>query len=746
MPHRNPKIRSIDRWTIDYGEGRPTEEIRLPHAWAQELPVSSEGPVVYRTEVAVPREGGRLVFYGVSYEAKVSLDGDLACVHHGIWDAFEVSLDGHRGKTVAVEVQVIKNGGKTFPVNEVASGFLPFVFHTFGGIYKPVEFIPNGVETLDQAPVKPRARVDGTRIFVDDQPFYVRGLLHWGWYPDEGHANPPEDIIREEVREAKELGFNLVKFCLWVPPHQYLEILREEGMEAWIELPLWDPSSDAARQEAIAQEIERIVRQYRHHDNVIVWTVGCELSTSTPAEYRRRLTAIVQNLTGCPLVKDNSGGAEMYGGDLREFGTFYDFHPYCDTPFYPMVLDTLLPGPRREMPTLLGEFNDIDVHRDIARIGDALPYWASTLPELNDQGVRWQHDLPRFLNDSRFALHPTANGHKALMESSRKKALFIRKTVHEAVRARGAIGGYTITGWRDTPISSAGFFDDWDEPRFSPDECLLWNGPDCLFLIPARRPPWVDGGNRPGYRDPLNQFTGQVFFRIGCASEQGIRSGLVWRVLNADGAVVASGAEPMTECKPLGSIEVGEISWRCETPGSYRLVVDFGPAKNEWPIFVVSREPLAFQAEDPLGVLKTGKEPTEGPLVSVGWNPDAKIIFLVDEGTLPAPFWREAAYEFGNLEFWDAVPFAEQWSRWLAISPDRVLDLAVLQATTEEDCEVLMNRIDVRTYVEAPVIVRMGGRIITTIRPWGGLGAQPTDLAHNPAGVAFLRSLLKLVQ
>src|SRR5687768_12658657 len=83
-------------------------------------------------------------------------------------------------------------------------------------------------------------------------------------------------------------------------------------------------------------------------DNTIIWTAGCELGTTTSAAYRQRLTKMVKDHTGSPLVKDNSGGSEMYGGDLREFGDFYDFHPYCDTPLYPPVLDSLLPGPRKE--------------------------------------------------------------------------------------------------------------------------------------------------------------------------------------------------------------------------------------------------------------------------------------------------------------------------------------------------------------------------------------------------------------
>ncbi|AIE85725.1 hypothetical protein [Fimbriimonas ginsengisoli] len=743
--HAEPVV----RWHVRYDADAPSVEILLPHTWRQDVAVSYEGPVTYRTTIAVPRGKSHLLFHNVSYAAEVRIDGETVASHKGIWDAFAVPLDKYSAKKIEVEVSVVKNGGPTYPVREVASGFLPFVYHTFGGIFGMVELV-RGEPILQRPPLASRVRVDGSKIFVDDRPFYVRGLLHWGWYPEIGHPNPPEGTIREEVAAAKARGFNLVKFCLWVPSHRYLDILREEGMEAWIELPLWDPSPDPARLAEIAEEIERVVRQYRHHDNIVVWTVGCELSASTPHEYRAYLTQLVRSLTGSPLVKDNSGGAEMYGGDLREYGDLYDFHPYCDLPFYPDVLDSLLPGAREPMPTLLGEFNDIDVHRDLAKIGDEMPYWASSLPELNDKGVRWQYDLPAVLSESRFANQPTKSRHTALMASSAAKATFIRKTVQEAVRSRDSISGYVITGWRDTPISSAGVFDDWGDPRFSPAEMLPWNGETVLFAIPTRRPPWVDGGNRSGWVDPFNHFAGQVFWRIGVHSDHDLQGGLFWRVVREDGKVVAHGAERTKRVPALHSREVGQIAWDAE-PGEYTLSVEFGGAINEWPVWVTPRlessEFESFFLHDQAGLfrdlkLRTAESPDDAPVLATGafGKIGSGILFLTDMGVKAAPFWREAAYEFRNDAFWSEVPFAEKWSRLLPVSSDRVIDMGSLD-DSEGPYEVLLNRVDVRTYQDAPVLVRRGNTLVTTLRPYGGLGTQPTSLTKNPAGVALLRAL-----
>ena len=208
-------------------------------------------------------------------------------------------------------------------------------------------------------------------------------------------------------------------------------------MLAWLELPLWNPTRDPEKLGAMEQEIGRIVRQNRGHRCIVAWTVGCELGGSTGHEFRQRLVEMVQRETGCPLVKDNSGGAEMYGGDLREHGTFDDFHPYCEAHFYPTVLEALRSGPREKRPVLLGECNDFDVHRDLRALKQRAPYWSSQDPRDNDKGVRWQHDLPRVLKESRWACQDNA----AFAESSAKKGAWVRRCVTGHVRSIEDIAG-----------------------------------------------------------------------------------------------------------------------------------------------------------------------------------------------------------------------------------------------------------------------------------------------------------------
>jgi hypothetical protein len=698
-------VKLIRDWTVDYGDG--PLPIQVPHAWRQEVPVAWEGPAIYRTQIAVG-EWRYLRFNGVSYEAKVFVGGVQALVHHGIWDAFEVDLAPWAGRTVEIEVRVVKNGGRSFPVRGVLSGFLPFVFHSFGGIHGEVVLT---AEALTDGSLPAQIlETSGNQIFRGGKPYYIRGLLHWGWYPELGHTNATDDLIRQEVRAAKELGFNLVKFCLWVPPHRYLEILEEEGMLGWLELPVWDPAPDALPE--MTAELERIVRQYRHHSSIAIWTIGCELSHNAPPEIRRQLVERVKDLTGCPLVKDNSGGAEMYGGSLEEFGDFHDYHPYCDTAFFGPVLESLANGPRRPKPVLLGEFNDIDAHRNLPRLRDEEPYWSSPDPVLNAQGSRWQQDLPGFLRNTPFATDQVRSDR--LRASSRAQALFVRKHVNELVRQQRDIAGYVITGWRDTPISTAGMFDDWGQARYTPEECTPWNSDACFFRIPARRPPWVDGGNRPGWRSLSCFFSDEpVHIRLGSV---GVQGSVEWSLV-AEGRDIAAGSFRTGDDGPA---ELGLITLHLE-PGDYTLSVRSDQGSNSWPVWVVARPDL-------------------GPFAALTRAPSAGQtgpLFLEDVGTLPRPFLREAAYEFA-----EGFPLAERWHALVDVAPGRALDPAWL-SMNHSNIEVLVNRVDARTYEESPILVRADGRYITTFRPWGGLGAQAHGVRWNPAGAVLLDYLSK---
>ena len=106
-------------WTIraagEPGTGRPIE---VPGCWeAAGVANMESGPFVYRREVVVPEAwAGRRIglrFGGVSYHARVRIDGREVAEHLGIWDAFRVDATEvlTAGRPAVLEVEVTKPAG-----------------------------------------------------------------------------------------------------------------------------------------------------------------------------------------------------------------------------------------------------------------------------------------------------------------------------------------------------------------------------------------------------------------------------------------------------------------------------------------------------------------------------------------------------------------------------------------------------------------------------------------------------------
>lgn len=730
-----------DGWSLSYqGISGDDRRVTVPHAWNQDVSLVWEGPAFYTRNLDVPAQGGWLVFEGVSYEAEVTITGlnaEATATHKGIWDAFSLDLSAWSGESVTVQVKVMKNGGETFPVPQVLSGFLPYVFGTFGGIFRPVWFCPPGPDPLLECPraESPWLRVEGSRLFSQGQPFTPRGVLTWGWHPELGHVHLTPEISRREITRVKELGFNTIKFCLWMPPHFHLEAMAEAGLMAWLELPLWAPADSSKFDfEASEAELLRIVDQYRRHPNVLAWTLGCELSDHTPAEWRRELTEKIRERTGHPLIKDNSGGAEMYGGDPREYGDFEDYHPYCDLPFFGPVLDTLALGPRGDKPTLLGETNDHDCLRDMNALAADRPYWLSSDPFFNAQAVRWQHDFPGMLDA--WEGRDLAQRIPSLLELSRRQSLFMRRQVVEEFHARREITGWVITGWSDTPISTAGFVDPEGQPRFTPEEVAPMVMDPAPFLIRDRRPPWVKGGNRPGWQSRHCRWQGKALYRIGLRTVQGYEGEVSWRACSDTGEIWASGSLVVKQ-GPQEAVQVLEAWIPEEVRGHGRLEVSLSCSSGavgavSWPIYLAP----AMSKEE----IKDLKASCEG-----------QIFFL--PGSVEAPFWRESCLDTTLTPFWREKGWEGGWHLWQDIGGEGALgeaDLEPMKGLLEQ--EFLLMRVDTRTYKEDPLLMRawcptMKRRVIvTTLRPEGGLGAEPFGLAENPAGCLFLKDLLSLLE
>src|SRR6185295_15127033 len=93
---------------------------------------------------------------------------------------------------------------------------------------------------------------------------------------------------------------------------------------------------------------------------------------------------------------------------------------------------------------------------------------------------------------------------------SERQALIYRKHVLELMRAYREIGGYVITGERDTPISTPGMWDELDRLKCDPAEFRAFNADLLLLAGWGKRRAWIGGGDRAARWDTLSYTVGAL--------------------------------------------------------------------------------------------------------------------------------------------------------------------------------------------------------------------------------------------
>ncbi len=626
--------------------------------------------------------------------------------------------------------------------------------------------------------------VDGERILLNDQPIYFRAPLSWGWYESTMAPNPSLAVFEDELKRIKSLGFNGMKLCLWIPPRVYFEIADRLGVLLWVELPLWLPEKSDFFTKQTPLEYARIIRQIGDHPSIILWTLGCEIGEGMDASFLGKLYAELQKQTGAPLIRDNSGSAECYGGPLPEHADYWDFHLYCDLPFARPTFDAFAPRWRERQPFLFGEFNDQDALRDLPAIlkrDKTPPWWTLSDPQTNPKGVRWEVSVMEQLKtlESSGLLPRLAE----LKASSAKQALLSRKHTLELTRSYPFTSGYVVTGLTDTPISTAGLFDDLGALRYDPSE---FNADTVLFIEPDRRRAWTAGGDRPSWLDRWGVRAGESVRRHVGISHFGKRLGpgalLRWSVSTGQNGELALGPLEPGEVKELGLIEFMAPA----QPRKLTLSVEVTAAgkmlsKNSWPlwVFVAPRTAGAVSLYDPANLLAGFEEATgwnvipltppllgaggalRGVIIATTWSPEllvfarngGRVLYLQSSafGGLPAaelPFFREAMRLFEEHPSWGNFPHESSTDfLFYGLASDCAFEPEALQQVLGVPIAPVLTRVDARSSLLHAYVceaqVGAGRLLLTTLRPYGGLGDQPSGLKRAICGVGLLHAWLE---
>jgi hypothetical protein len=611
---------------------------------------------------------------------------------------------------------------------------------------------------------------DGELLLLNNAPIHLRGVLSWGWDPNTLAPMPTDDDVRNEFRRVRELGFNMVKLCLFVPPENVFRIADEEGMLLWLELPLWLPNlSDHLREQARIEYAD-IMRRVQHHPSVVIYSLGCELGADmADALLLDLLNSMVRTSTRGALVCDNSGSGEAYAGLTFDYADFNDYHFYADLHYFSPLLDLFQRDWRPARPLIFGEFCDADDFRDPAAllVNGKRPAWRDYMG-VEGNLDRWAYSV----QEERMAENALPFSDAQIAEISRKQSFVVRKTILERTRTRREIGGYVLTGLRDTPMSSSGVFDDAGQMKYDPEAFRQVNSDAVLLLEQGRSRRWVHGGDRPYRADLFNHRSGAAAsFRVLLAQSGDFTGGeLVWRLVSPRSVERTDtlSVKPSQQPSPIELARIELLLPEVSQAEQWTFEVDLdGVAQNQWKLWLYpALPPLNGAVYDPAGTLRDlGALPkadfaSDQIVIAGAFTPELErllrdggraVVMQTAARALPTqsvPFWRESIKLICDHPVMNAFPhqgYADL--QFYHLATDCAFDTG---AFDQMDVTQVMRRLDARlfTMLDYIVDVRVGkGRMLaTTLRLLGGAGDQVEGLEANVAGEFLLHQMVRALE
>jgi len=156
-----------------------------------------------------------------------------------------------------------------------------------------------------------KVHIQGNRIFLNNEPYYLRLVLDQGFYPDGIWTAPSDAALKKDIELSMRAGFNGARLHQKVFEERFHYWADKLGYLTWGESSSWglDVNNGAAARNFLIEWQEIIMRD-RNHPSIIAWTPFNEAWSRGESLKRLLIDAynLTHNIDPTRPVNDSSGG------------------------------------------------------------------------------------------------------------------------------------------------------------------------------------------------------------------------------------------------------------------------------------------------------------------------------------------------------------------------------------------------------------------------------------------------------
>jgi hypothetical protein len=183
------------------------------------------------------------------------------------------------------------------------------------------------------------------RLTLNGKPYFYRGVLDQGFWPDGIYTPPTDAAIRSDVEMTKKLGFNMARKHVKVDDPRWYYWCDRLGLAVWQDMPSSHNLQSPEAKENFTREWREVMEDTRSHPCVVHWIPFNE-DWGHPVAFQDDIVRLTRSIDPSRPITDASGWTQ------RGLTDVIDAHNYSNS-----LLKEGVTNPTK--PKVVGEFGGI---------------------------------------------------------------------------------------------------------------------------------------------------------------------------------------------------------------------------------------------------------------------------------------------------------------------------------------------------------------------------------------------------